>query len=375
MDNVEETSCNFPVAAEPTSVALLRRHASPFPRVTEETKHRLEIRRILRDSATQVPHAVPGQGEERSRHEEVDNGWFQRYWKKLAPQLSTVAFWKSLLKHVRPFQQYTDYSLSTFLRKDLVAGCTVAIMAMPLGMSYAQLAGLPPYYGLYSTFVPPIIFPIFGSSRQLAVGPAALTSLLLGPALISIVTDEGLTDTSSAEYLARYAQLAVQCSFLAGLINIGMGLFRLGFLTQFLSRALISGFITGAAVILICSQIKHLFGYPIPSSNRIQNLIKSLAQGISDFNWKTFTIGSICLAVLLTVKFASQNKRISEKYPSIKWLRALAPFIVSAVMIALTFGLDLEDKGIPIVANIPSGLPTASVSQWTPVSSKLFVSD
>ena len=113
-------------------------------------------------------------------------------------------------------------------------------MEIPLAMSYAKLAGLPEYYGLYACFIPPLVYPLLGTSRQLAVGPAALVSLLIGTGISNVVAAEGL-DPNSQEYITRYTQLAIQCAFLSGVIKMGMGLLRLGFITQFLSKPLISG--------------------------------------------------------------------------------------------------------------------------------------
>jgi sulfate transporter 4 len=215
--------------------------------------------------------------------------------------------------------------------------------------------------------LPPCIYPIFASSRQLAVGPAALVSLLVSAGLPPILQDEGL-DVGSPDYMTRYAQLAIQCSFLVGLINISMGLLRLGFITQFLSRALISGFCSGAAIIIAVSQVKYLFGYNIEASSRLQGLIKGLAEGISQWNWKTFLMGSLSIVILVTLK------RFSQKHPKFKWIRPVGPFLVSVLAIILVVTLDLDQRGIPIVGTIPKGLPSVTGNLWTPLSMRLWVS-
>jgi sulfate transporter 4 len=209
---------------------------------------------------------------------------------------------------------------------------------------------------------------MFASSRQLAVGTAALVSLLVSSSLPPILQDEGLTDVTSPEYIARYAQLAYQCAFLVGLINITMGLLRLGFITQFLSRALVSGFCSGAAVIIAVSQIKYIFGYNVPSSSRLQTLIKGLIDGISQFNWKTFLMGSLSVIILVSIKVASQ------KFPKLSWIRPVGPFLVSILAIILVVTLDLDTRGIPVVGDIPKGLPSVTITLWTtPFSNRLWV--
>ena len=344
--------------------SLLLRHRRPS---VNESPHRLESYRIRTDTTAHVRHAVPvDDDDDADDDDEPGSCWW--LWLQKRRNLLTKQSCKDYWRQIMPCQQCLnkDYSLVTF-RKDAVAGVTVAIMAVPLSMSYARLAGLPAYYGLYATLIPPCIYPIFASSRHLGVGPAALVSLLVSTGVTPIVGEEGL-EINTPEYVSRYTQLAIQCSFLAGLINIGMGLLRLGFITQFLSRALISGFTSGAAIIIAFSQVKYLFGYNIKSSSRLQDLIEGLVDGISQFNWKTFLMGS--LSILILVLF----KNVSQKYPKFKWIRPVGPFLVSAVAIILTFTLDLDQRGIPVVGSIPKGLPTFTVNQWTPLSMKLWVS-
>jgi sulfate transporter 4 len=268
--------------------------------------------------------------------------------------------------------QYKDgwknYSLKTF-RKDVIAGIAVAIMAIPLSMSYAKLAGIPPYYGLYASFVPPMVYPLLATSRQLAVGPAALVCLVLSSGLTEIMEKQGFTSDQQEDedYIARYTQLSLQCSFLVGILYIAMGLFRMGFITQFLSRALISGFTTGAALIIIVSQLKYLFGYNIPASDRIEDIIRYLIQDIDQFNWKTFVMGIGCMAIVIVLRKASQT------YSKYSWIQALGPLSVAVLSISLTAGLNLEDKGVPTVHFIPSGLPSVTVKEWFPLSMDIWV--
>ena len=133
---------------------------------------------------------------------------------------------------------------------DLSAGLIVAIMLVPQAMAYAMLAGLPPVIGLYSSTVPLIIYALFGSSRQLAVGPVAMVSLLV------FVGASKMSKPGTEEYIA----LIILLSLMVGVIQFAMGLFRMGFLVNFLSDAVISGFTSAAAIVIMVSQLKHSNG-------------------------------------------------------------------------------------------------------------------
>jgi hypothetical protein len=338
------TAADITVNGEPESTLLLRKR-----------NNRVEIHRIWNDSVARVHHSVPVA-------DDIDDVKEPVSWKTLVTKEICMDYWTRIV----PCQQWLfQYSLKTFWH-DLAAGVTVAVMAVPLSMSYAKLAGLPAYYGLYATFTPPFVYAIFGTSRQLAVSPAALISLLLSSGVTPIVEREGFS-TDSAEYVARYTTLAIQSSFLAGLILLAMGIFRMGFVTQFLSRSLISGFTSGAAVIIAVSQIKYIFGYNIPSSDKLYELIASLIQNISQFNWKTFVMGSLSILVMVSIK------HMSEKFPKFKWIKAIGPLLVSVVAIVLVVTLNLDERGIPLVETIPKGLPSMTVDLWTPLSTQLWV--
>lgn len=285
----------------------------------------------------------------------------QRLWTKMVPLPNTLR----------------TYSCHKF-QHDFVAGVTVAILAIPLGMSYARLAGLPAYFGLYASFVPPLVYPIFGTTPQLGVGPAALLSLLLSQGVGNIVERDYpevfARGDLDAEYIAIYTGLAIQCTFLAGLFNLAMGIFRLGFLTQFLSRAVISGFTSGAAIVICASQVQHILGVSIPSSNKLHiivgNLIKQLAVP-GKFNWQSFLLGVGCILFIVGTKHVALNERVRTKYPRIKWLRALSPIVVSIFAMLLVL---VATPSIKLVDPIPAGLPSITVGTWTdPIHPDLWV--
>jgi hypothetical protein len=191
------------------------------------------------------PPPTPPSGEKKKKRLQFKN--FQRAFVNYAEQF-------------KPFRTCNSFKMAYTLRsfaRDIMAGVGVAIMEIPLSMSYAKLAGLPAYFGLYACFVPALIYPIFGTSRQLSVGPAALVSLLVGAGIPDVLAAEGLDDEESQDYVTRYNQLAIQCAFLSGIIFIGMGLLRLGFIAQFLSKPLISGNSLVKLLILSTCLLKH----------------------------------------------------------------------------------------------------------------------
>ena len=159
---------------------------------------------------------------------------------------------KQLLNYFPLFAWIKPYDKIT-LKRDFTAGLTVGIMLIPQGMSYAMIAGLPPVYGLYAALFPQIVYAFMGTSRQLAVGPVAMDSLLVAAGL-------GALSLSGPE---EYLMLAVFLALFMGAIQLLMGGLKLGFLVNFLSRPVISGFTSAAAIIIGMSQLNHLLGYRI----------------------------------------------------------------------------------------------------------------
>ncbi|XP_047153864.1 sulfate transporter 4.1, chloroplastic-like [Vigna umbellata] len=161
------------------------------------------------------------------------------------------------------------YKWREYFQVDLMAGITVGVMLVPQSMSYAKLAGLEPIYGLYSGFVPIFVYAIFGSSRQLAVGPVALVSLLVSNVL------SGIADSSSE----LYTELAILLSLMVGIMECIMGLLRLGWLIRFISHSVISGFTTSSAIVIGLSQAKYFLGYDVDRSSKIIPVVKSIIDG------------------------------------------------------------------------------------------------
>lgn len=235
----------------------------------------------------------------------------------------------------------------------MIAGLTVGVMIVPQSMSYAKLAGLPVEFGLYSSLVPIYAYALFGSSRQLAVGPVALVSLLLNNGLTLVLQNSDFIPESDS-YKEVYASLAIQVSFLVGICYILMGVLKLGFVTIFLSHAVVSGFTSAAAIIIGLTQVKYVFGYEIPSDKSLHKMLINIFSNIGNFNWRTFLLGTSCVIFLVGLK------KMAAKYPKLKWARAAGPLIVTVVTIVLQATVDLAKRGIPIVGSIPRGFPSFS---------------
>jgi SulP family sulfate permease len=223
------------------------------------------------------------------------------------------------------------------LRGDLVAGATISALLIPQGLAYALLAGLPPQVGLYASIAPVIAYAIFGTSRQLALGPVAIVSLMTATTLGK------LYEQNTDQYLAGAAVLAL----LVGAVHLVLKFGRLGFVTNFLSHSVLVGFTAASAVIIVASQIKHVLGIKIPRTESVLETTIEVAKEIDQTHLPTLALGSACVAAFLLVK------RFARKLPA-----ALIVLLGSLGVMAL-FGL--EDHGVKAVGDIPSGLPGFSI--------------
>lgn len=225
----------------------------------------------------------------------------------------------------------------TMLRGDLAAGLTVGVMLIPQGMAYAMIAGLPPIYGLYASTIPLIIYALLGTSRQLAVGPVAMVSLLTAAGVGT------LADGGTAEYIT----LAITLALMVGIIQFLLGVFRLGFLVNFLSHPVISGFTSAAALIIGLSQLKHLLGVSIPRSSKIHEILMNSVEKLGDVHLPTLAIGIGGIAIIILLK---------------KYLKRLPGQLVAVLMGIVVVSLfGLADQGVKIVGDIPQGLPSFEV--------------
>ena len=237
------------------------------------------------------------------------------------------------LKSFFPIINWLGNYNKDWLKGDISAGLTVGIMLIPQGIAYAMIAGLPPIYGLYTAMIPQIVYAIFGTSRQLAVGPVAMDSLIVAAGVAA------LAEVGSEHFI----EFAILLAFMMGVLQVAFGLFRLGFLVNFLSKPVISGFTSAASLIIGLNQLKHLLGINIHRNNKLQNLLVEASSHLSEIHWITFAIGlgAILIIVLL--------KKYAKKIPA-----ALVVVILSILVVKL---LHLDQSGVKIVGTIPEGLP------------------
>ncbi len=241
------------------------------------------------------------------------------------------------------------------LAQDLIAAVIVTVMLIPQSLAYALLAGLPPEVGLYASILPLLLYAIFGTSRTLAVGPVAVLSLMTASAAGAIATQ------GTSDYIAAALILAI----LSGLFLLLMGIFRLGFFSNFLSHPVIAGFITATGLIIAASQVKHIFGIKAEGHN-LYDIILSLFQNITDFNPATLIIGSISIMLLFWIRSGLKpvliNLGLSEFSAGIISRAGPMFTVIGGVTIVAFFRLD--QQGVQIVGNIPTGLPSLSVPKF-----------
>lgn len=254
------------------------------------------------------------------------------------------------MSHYIPFLDWLLHYQRRDLIGDVLAGIIVAVMLVPQGMAYALLAGLPPQVGLYASILPLILYALLGTSRALAVGPVAMVSLL-------VATGVGqFAQPGSTDYLA----LALTLALLVGIIQMMMGLVRLGFLVNFLSHAVISGFTSAAALIIGFSQLKHLLGIKIPQTESFIELLRAIALHLRETNLATLTLGAIGIGILVFFNKALgsilRRRGIAESL--IVPLTRSGPLLIVVVSTVLVATLGLHQlAGVKIVGEIPAGLP------------------
>lgn len=225
-----------------------------------------------------------------------------------------------------------------YLKHDVVAGITVAVLLIPQAMAYALLAGLPPISGLYAALASLVIYALLGSSRHLSVGPVALDSLLVASGLGVLFAGAG-----SEIYLGYAITLAV----MVGSIQIMMGMLRMGYLVNFLANPVINGFTSAAAIIIAFSQLKHMLGVEVNASQYAYSLLFQLGQQVGNVHATTLVTGCACLAMLLILR---------------RWFPQLPAALITVALSTLAVWLtELDASGVAVVGAIPQGLPAIGV--------------
>ncbi len=238
------------------------------------------------------------------------------------------------------------------LTDDLLAAVIVTIMLIPQSLAYALLAGLPPEVGLYASMAPLVIYAVFGTSRTLAVGPVAVASLMTAAAVGQIAA------RGTPEYLGG----AILLAFLSGAMLLVMGVLRLGFLANFLSHPVISGFITASGLLIAASQLRHILGIDAHGHTLIE-LVRTLGANIGDVNLPTLLIGGGALAFLFWSRrsLGPLLRRTGMPDGAAAALTRAAPVTAVAATIALTWALGLQTAGVAIVGDVPQGLPVPAL--------------
>ena len=221
-----------------------------------------------------------------------------------------------MLRKFLPFlTRFRGYSLSKF-RVDFVAGLTVALVLVPQSMAYAQLAGLPAYYGLYASVAPPMIAALFGSSRQLATGPVAVVSLMTAASL------QPLAAVGSEAFIAY----AILLAFVVGVFQLALGVLRLGLVVNFLSHPVVNGFTNGAAIIIATSQLSKMFGVHVDGAeHHYETVYRVVMAAVHYLHWPTLLLGAGAFALMYLLK------RINPRFPYVLVAVVLATVLSWAI--------------------------------------------
>ncbi len=246
-----------------------------------------------------------------------------------------------LTKWIPGLNWLLNYQRGDF-KGDFSAGLVVAVMLVPQGMAYALLAGVAPIHGLYAVTLPLVVYALFGSSRHLAVGPVAMVSLLVFTGVST------LAEPGSPEYLSYVLLLTL----MIGVLQLGMGLVKMGFLVNFLSHAVISGFTSAAAIVIGLSQLKHLLGVNLSTPKYTHELVWEALRRLGEVQWITLGIGLGSIALMVLVK-------------RFKVVPIPGSMLVVVFSILAVFGLGLSESGVKIVGEVPSGLPSPSLPYFS----------
>jgi len=262
--------------------------------------------------------------------------------------------WRRLMPGLPILEWGRQYDRDT-LTSDLVAALIVTIMLIPQSLAYAQLAGLPPVVGLYASVAPLLLYALFGSSRVLAVGPVAVVSLMTAAAV----------GDHTAPGSAAYWQVAITLAFLSGLFLLLMGLLRLGFIANFLSHPVISGFISASGLLIATSQLKTLMGVKADGHNFV-DLLAALARQASHTHVLTLAVGVLATAFLFWVRKGLKPLLIRIGLPPrlADVIAKAGPVAAIAVTTTLAWGLGWVDQGLKVVGTVPQGLPPLTHPSW-----------
>jgi len=259
---------------------------------------------------------------------------------------------EKLLPALRWMRRYDSDMFSS----DLVAAIIVTIMLIPQSLAYALLAGLPAEVGLYASILPLAVYGLFGSSSTLSVGPVAIASLMTAAAVSEVAATSEVSAPAAAITLAA----------LSGAMLMAFGFLRLGFLSNFLSHTVVSAFITASAIIIALSQLRHVLGIRA-SGDTLDELLRTLAEHVSQTNFYTLLIGGsvVCLLFLVRAKGVSTLAALGLPKRSAQLLTKIAPVVAVILTIVAVKLFDLEARGVAVVGTIPTGLPPMALPDFS----------
>lgn len=244
------------------------------------------------------------------------------------------------MNKIFPILEWLPKYKASFLRGDVFAGLIIGIILIPQGIAYAIIAGLPPIYGLYTALIPQLIYTIFGTSRQLSTGPTVLDSLIIvsGVSTLAILGSE------------NYVTIVLLLTFMVGCIQFIVGVFRLGFIVNFISKPVLTGFISAAALIIVLSQFKDLLSLEVSRSNHIQTIVSNLFEKITETNFNTLIVGLVSILIIYGLRI------VNKKLPGHLLV------VIIGILVMKWFGNYFTD--VEIVKEIPKGLPPFSIHDF-----------
>ncbi len=253
-----------------------------------------------------------------------------------------------MLTRVFPFLSWFKGYNGQAFRADAISGLTVALVLIPQSMAYAQLAGMPPYYGLYASFLPPLVAALFGSSRQLATGPVAVVSLMTSASLAPLAT------AGSEGYIAY----AILLSLLVGAFQFLLGVLRLGLVVNFLSHPVVNGFTNAAALIIATSQLSKMFGVSVDTAeHHYETIINVVASAVHYTHWPTFFMGAFAFAIMFGLK------KISPKIPNV--------LVAVAVTTVISWAIGFQHNATADIASIQAPEAVTLIDEFNAAASKL----
>lgn len=264
--------------------------------------------------------------------------------------------WHRLTRYMPIVSWARDYGRDTAVN-DLVAALIVTIMLIPQSLAYALLAGLPPEMGLYASILPLIAYAFFGTSSALAVGPVAVVSLMTAAAVGNLALQ------GTADYIAA----AITLAFLSGVMLLAMGVFRLGFVANFLSHPVIAGFITASGLLIATSQFAHILGGK-GGGHTLPEMLMGIGARIGDLNSTTLIIGLYATVFLFWVrkglKPVLMRFGLAERPADL--LAKTGPILAVVISILVVYALDLAADGVAIVGAVPQGVPPLALPSFAP---------